>query len=87
MNHAQITKMENTLLAALSFLQQHPPQKITPDAELEYDHLVAELRTCLALIRTWRALARSLGQGQEKTESELPGQLHIPGVDPCFPKK
>jgi hypothetical protein len=84
-NHPQITKLENVLLAALSFLQQHPPKGISPDTEMEYDNLIAELRVSLGLVRTWRALARSLGQS-EPTEPELPGQMHMFGADPGEPE-
>jgi len=90
MNPKQIDRVEGALMGALSYLQSHPAPQSGMGSGIaqhgdEYGQVVSELRVAVALLRTWKALARGLGH-EDSTVVELPGQLHIPGVDPCDPK-
>lgn len=83
MNPKQVIRIESALMDALSYLQRQNPT--CRQEENEYDQLIAELRMAVGLCRTWRAVASKAGG--EATQEELPGQMHIPGVSPCEPKK
>lgn len=87
MNEKQMVRIEGALMGALAFLQSHPaPQGMgtgVATAGDEYSTVVSDLRIALHLCSTWKALSRS--RTDEVTLDELPGQLHIPGVDPCIP--
>lgn len=83
MNPKQVVRIEGALMDALGYLQRMNPT--CRQEENEYDHIIVELRVAVGLCRTWRAMANK--GGGDPTQEELPGQMHIPGVDPCVPRK